>query len=121
MSVKACIWLATHVYPTMFRPAVSLEDKLVEVAIHENCEPFAKLLNVLDVDIARLTLHVLRGVFSTYGFVQCRAAIARGDDNWLFYSLTQRFEDSLAEVADCRDELLRHSVVYASCFSCGGE
>lgn len=99
MSVKACIWLATHVYPTMFRPAVSLEDKLVEVAIHENCEPFAKLLNVLDVDIARLTLHVLRGVFPTYGFVQGRAAIARGDDNRLFYSLTQRFENFFAKIA----------------------
>ena len=69
MSVKACIWLATHVNPASVCPAVTLEDELVEVAIEENCEPFAELLNVLDVDIARLTLHVLRGVCSTYGFV----------------------------------------------------
>ena len=99
MSVKACIWLATHVYPTMFRPAVSLEDKLVEVSIHEHFEPFAELLNVLDVDIARLTLHVLRGVFPTYGFVQCRAAIARRDDHWLFNLLAERLENYLAEIA----------------------
>ena len=121
MSVKACILLATHVYPTMFRPAVSLEDKLVEVAIHENCEPFAELLNILDVDIARLTLHVLRGVFPTYGFVQCRAAIARRDFHWLFRLLSQWFKDRLAEIADSRDELIRHCIVYASCFSSGGE
>ena len=121
MSVKACIWLATHVNPASVCPAVTLEDELVEVAIHENCEPFAELGFVFHVNIARLTLHVLRGVCSTYCLVQGRAAIARGDDHWLFYSLTQRFEDSLAEVAECRDELLRHSVVDASCFSSGGE
>ena len=120
MSVKACIWLATHVYPTMSCPAVTLEDELVEVAIHENCEPFAELLNILDVDIARLSLHVLRGVASSYGTVQCRAAIARGDDHGLSHLLSERFKDSLAEVAECRDELLRHSVVDASCFSSGG-
>ena len=69
MSVKACILLATHVNPASVCPAVTLEDKLVEVAIHENCEPFAELLNVLDVDIARLALHVLGRVAASYGFV----------------------------------------------------
>ena len=42
---------------------------MVEVTIHENCEPFAELLNVLDVDIARLALHVLGRVAASYGFV----------------------------------------------------
>ena len=99
MSVKACIWLATHVYPTMFRPAVSLEDKLVEVAIHENCKPFAKLFLVLHVNIARLTLHVLGRVAASYGTVQDWAAIAGGDDHGLFNLLAERFKDSLAEIA----------------------
>ena len=98
MSVKACIQLATHVYPTMPRPAVTLEDELVEVAIHENCEPFAELLNVLDVDITRLTLHVLGRVAASYGTVQGRAAIARGDDHRLFNLFSERFENFFAEI-----------------------
>ena len=99
MSVKACIWLATHVYPTMSCPAVTLEDELVEVAIHENCKPFAEFFLVLHGDVARFPFHVLRGVFSTNGFVQCRAAIARGDDHRLFNLLAERFENYLAEIA----------------------
>ena len=59
MSVKACIQLTAHMYPTTPRPAVAFEDELVEIAIHENCKPFAEFFLVLHVNIARLTLHVL--------------------------------------------------------------
>ena len=77
MSVKACIWLATHVNPASVCPAVTLEDELVEVTIHENCEPLPKSLNVCMPDVARLTLHVLGRVAASYGTVQDWAAIAR--------------------------------------------
>ena len=120
MSVLLRICLAADVNPASASLAVPLEDELVEVAIHENCEPFAELLNVLDVDIARLALHVLGRVAASYGTVQGRAAIARGDNHGLSHLLSERFKDSLAEVAECRDELLRHCIVYASCFSSGG-
>ena len=50
---------------------------MVEVAIHQNRKPFAELLNVLDVYIARLALYVLGRVAAYYGTVQDWAAIAR--------------------------------------------
>ena len=99
MPVLLRICFAADVNPASASLAIPLEDELVEVAIHENCEPFAELLNVLDVDITRLTLHVLGRVAASYGSVESRAAIARGDDNWLFYSLTQRFENFFAKIA----------------------
>ena len=77
MSVLLSVHLAADVYPTMSCPAVSLEDELVEVAIHQNRKPFAELLNVLDVYIARLALYVLGRVAASYGTVQDWAAIAR--------------------------------------------
>ena len=120
MPVLLRICFAADVNPASASLAIPLEDELVEVAIHENCEPFAELLNVLDVDITRLTLHVLGRVAASYGSVESRAAIARGYDHGLSHLLSERFKDSLAEIAECWDELLRHCVVYSSGRGSGG-
>ena len=98
MSVLLRICLAADVNPASASLAIPLEDELVEVAIHQNCKPFAELLNVLDIDITRLALHVLGRVAASYDTVQGRAAIARGDDHWLFNLFSERFENFFAEI-----------------------
>ena len=77
MPVLLRICFAADVNPASASLAVPLEDELVEVAIHQNRKPFAELLNVLDVYIARLALYVLGRVAASYGTVQDWAAIAR--------------------------------------------
>ena len=93
---------------------------MVEVTIHENREPFPKSLNVCMPDVARLTLHVLGRILSTHDSIQLRTAIAGRYLHWLLRLLSQWFKDRLAEIAESRDELLRHCIVYASSFSSVG-
>ena len=93
---------------------------MVEVTIHEQFEPFPKSLNVRMPDVARLALHVLGRVLAPNRSIESRAAISRRYYHWLLRLLSQWFKDRHAEIAQRRDELLRHCVVYASCFSSGG-
>ena len=120
MAVLLFVHLAADVYPTSSRLAIVLPDELVEVTIHEHFEPFPKSLNVRMPDVTRLALHVLGRVLSSNDTIQFRATIAGRDFHWLFRLLSQWFKDRLAEIADSRDELIRHCIVYASCFSSGG-
>ena len=120
MAVLLFFHLAADVYPTSSRLAISLPDEHVEVSIHENCEPFPKSLNVWMPDVTRLALHVLGRVLAPNRSIESRAAITRRDFHWLLRLLSERFKDRLAEIADSWDELLRHCIVYAPCFSSGG-
>ena len=46
-------------------------------------KPFAKLLHVAEVDVARFAGHVLAVADSTDGPVELWASIATADNNWL--------------------------------------
>ena len=120
MPILLFIQLAADVYPTSSRLAIALPDELVEVTIHENREPFPKSLNVRMPDVARLALHVLGRVLAPNRSIESRAAISRRYYHWLLRLLSQWFKDRHAEIAQRRDELIRHCIVYAPCFSSGG-
>ena len=53
MAVLLLVYLTADVYPTSSRLAIAFPDELVEVTIHENCEPFPKSLNLRMPDVTR--------------------------------------------------------------------
>lgn len=79
------------------------EDELVEVLIHKPYKPFLADGGRRKVDVGCLTCHVLTCCYTTYGFVQCLASVARADGDWAVEVLTEGFENVDAELLEIAD------------------
>ena len=103
---------ARDVQPAVTQATAVLEEHLVEVRIADDpLEPVARHLLVGHRQVGSLTQHVLRAPYATHGTVQCLAAVAAGDADWLAIVLAQWLQHFLAQAPHGQHLLIAGLVV----------
>ena len=105
---------ARDVQPAVTQATAVLEEQLVEVRVADDpLEPVARHLFVGHREVGSLTQHVLRAPYATHRTVQCLAAVAAGDADWLAIVLAQWLQHFLAQAPHGQHLLIARLVVDA--------
>ena len=113
MPIALRVRLATDVDPAAL--TLAFPDELIQVhVVHQSCTPFLALFDGRQANVCRLPPPQMLAVgLATHGTVQCRAAIAGGEEDGYAHSLSQGLQHLHAERAQRGNQVGRHPVVNA--------